>query len=350
MKLSKKQRSIFGIGILCLLIIGGVGYYILHRAHASEKNPDIVAETHDDFPRHPLTGEKLAEEMKDVPQVYGVMIENSADAWPLSGVEDAFLVIEAPVEGNIPRFLAFFSDEQSVERIGPVRSARPYYLDWAEEFSSLYVHVGGSPQALSLLAANESLSDLNEFYQGEYFWRDHTRYAPHNAYTSTELLAQGAQEMKMTMPMYDAWMFTDDAVLDDRGQESASLNWSDGSLYDVAWRYQQEENVYLRMQGKQEVTSADGDNVDAANIIVLETDIEVIDAVGRRSIETLGEGKAIVFQNGTHIDATWKKNDASERSRFYDRETGEEISFVAGKSWIEVVDNLGDVTISFQEE
>ena len=124
--------------------------------------------------RDSLTG-VLIEQRTELKQVYGVMIDEHTDARSQSGIDQAFLVIEAPVEAGIPRLLSFFSEAQDVKKIGPVRSARPYFLDWAKEFGALYAHVGGSDEALenhpnrpgvSLASANETAalieSILNE--------------------------------------------------------------------------------------------------------------------------------------------------------------------------------------------
>lgn len=160
--------------------------------------------------RHPLDGAAVGEETEDLPGVYAVMIDNAVDAWPPSGIERAFLVIEAPVEAGIPRYEAFFAADaaEAVDKIGPVRSARPYFVDWANEFDALYAHVGGSNAALEVISSTGTF-DLNEFYNASSFWRASDRYAPHNAYTSTELLAAavGRAEERGRAPdvLYGVW-------------------------------------------------------------------------------------------------------------------------------------------------
>lgn len=295
----------------------------------------------DNLFRHPLTGAVLDAPLNSLPQVYAVMIENSADAWPLSGLEDAFLVIEAPVEGAIPRFEAFFSSENEVSKIGPVRSARPYYLDWATEFDALYVHVGGSPEALGLIA-DRGMLDLNEFFQGEYFWRDTLRrFAPHNVYTSTELLGEALDELEPEVPEYDSWIFKTDTPLDVEPL-SVTIDWGQGSLYDVTWAYVAGSNSYIRKQGATEVVTADGDQVLANNVVVIAADITVIDSLTRRRIVTIAEGDALIVQDGRIMLGRWKKSGVDERLRFYSA-AGQEIEMNAGKTWIEVVPSLDKV-------
>lgn len=291
--------------------------------------------------RHPLTGEPIATEVAK-PQVFGVMIENSAEAWPLSGLEEAFLVIEAPVEAGIPRFLAFFDANQTVEKIGPVRSARPYYIDWAQEFGALYTHVGGSPAALEQIR-NSGLFDLNQFWNDKYFWRSPDRLAPHNVYTSSELLNRVLINQEESQKFdYGLWSFKDDAPVENSLDSDLSL-YQDSSLYQVYWQYNREENNYLRLQHNEEMKASDGDFIKANNVAVVYTTISIIDSIGRREIETVGQGEALVLQDGKQITAVWKKEAAEDRLRFY-AEDGKEIKWNAGKTWIEVLSTieLGD--------
>ncbi len=323
-----------GAILVCLLLAG----YAFRQAWRPVVSVEPVVEEKVLTFRHPLTGQLLEAEISR-PQVFAVMVENSADAWPLAGIDDAFLVIEAPVEAGIPRFETFFAADQTTEKIGPVRSARPYYLDWAEEFGAVYAHVGGSPDALNLIAAGD-LWDLNEFWNGQYFWRSPNRYAPHNTYTSTELLNKVLTAKKATAPEfnYGLWTFKDDSPTEN--PSDSDLNLEAGSLaYGLSWKYDQEKNNYLRWQGSVEDKVEDGDKIYANNVAVVYTAISVIDSVGRREIETIGEGEALVLQDGKKIPAVWKKESANDRLRFFS-EDGKEIKWNAGKTWIEVVSTL----------
>lgn len=288
-------------------------------------------------PRHPLTGETISTPLAALPHVFGVMIENSADAWPLSGLDQAFLVIEAPVEGNVPRFIAFFSDDQTVSKIGPVRSARPYYLDWNAEFQGIYGHVGGSPEALENILT-DGTRDLNQFFQSEYYYRDElTRYAPHNVYTNTSLLKSAVSEIdekySVGVPSYDSWTFVD-GESQSSTIDTTHIEW--GSGYDIDWTYDPSTNAYHRSQG--------GNTYTANNVVVIATDIGMIpgDDKGRRTIRTIGEGSIMLSQNGVQTSGTWEKLSSTDRLRFYD-EQGKEITMNAGKTWIEVIDDLGSV-------
>jgi len=320
-------RYTLGCFLVCFLLVA----YSFRVIWWPEKSSEPIVVTELPF-RHPLTGEKTESEVTK-PQVFGVMVENSADAWPLAGVEDAFLVIEAPVESSIPRTIAFFYEGQVVEKIGPVRSARPYYLDWAAEFDALYAHCGGSPAALELIKEN-GLWDLNEFWNGKYYWRSPSRLAPHNVYTSTELLSAAASSKEVSIQDYSLWNFKDSLPVENPTDSDLILE--EGLAYETEWHYDQVSNSYVRWQGGVEVKSEDGDSILANNVAVIYTPISVLDGIGRLELETVGQGNALVLQDGKKITAVWKKESTNDRLRFY-AEDGKEISWNAGKTWIEVV-------------
>lgn len=314
-------------------------------------NPKVpYTEAHDNVDvvtlRHPLTGEAV-DAVAPLPQVFAVMIENSADAWPLSGLEDAFLVIEAPVEGMIPRFEVFFADDATTEKIGPVRSARPYYLDWADELDAVYAHVGGSPEALDLIKEYGTI-DLNEFFHGWDFYRSSQRYAPHNTYTTMEQLRTAIDELEPGTPEYEGWTFKDGAVSGE--EKSLSIDWTSGTTYDMTWEYAGVDNRYVRNQGDGWMMTEDNWEIRADNVVVVATDIGVIagDDKGRRTLRTIGMGDAMIFQDGRVIIGTWKKELRTDRLRFYDVD-GKEIAMNAGKTWVEVVGSLGQVTVEASE-
>ncbi len=299
--------------------------------------------------RHPLTGESLEQELAD-PRVLAVMVENMVEAWPLSGIDEAYLIIEAPVEAAIPRLIAYFYEGQEVDVVGPVRSARPYYVDWAEGLDALYAHVGGSPEALELIASRDIL-DLNEFYNGWYFWRDESRGAPHNVYTSTELLFEAYDDYEerngnWTVD-YEAWQFRQGEARPMQDGQLIKMEFSPtyGRLYEARWKYDAGENRYLRYQNGELFTTAHGEWIWADNVVVIETEIEVIDAIGRRHIETISEGDGLLFKNGERIEITWSKESPEDRIKFLEKETGEEIAVNVGKTWIEVLPDLERVQV-----
>lgn len=270
------------------------------------------------------------------PGLYAVMIENHSDARPQSGLAEASLVYEAIVEAPITRFLAIFTTEKNIEKIGPVRSARPFYIDWSQEFSGPYVHVGGSNEALDLLAKSYSF-DLNEFSNGQYFWRAWTRREPHNVYTSSELIGKAAEgkgwEIKND---FASWKYSPEVKSAAQATEQTIEVDFATAEYSVQWEYDQKQNNYIRYQAGKVFEDKENGEIRAKNVAVMYTDSKVIDDYGRRETRTIGSGEAIVFIGGEAKVGEWRRPNLQSRTRFYD-EAGQEISFLPGSTWIEVV-------------
>ncbi len=290
---------------------------------ASSTSPVMLNE------RDLLTG-VFVEHAKPNKQIYGVMIDEHVDARPQTGVDQAFLVIEAPVEAGIPRLLAFFSADQKIDKIGPVRSARPYFVDWVNEFDALYAHVGGSNEALDKISTGITF-DLNQFWHDAQFWRAQDRYAPYNVYSSTDLLVEYVQKKKdsghLSNPLYGVWKFKDADALPDGVRQKFSIVYF-APEYITTWSFDSSVKGYVSNNASVVREDKTSTQVIANNVAVVLTDITVMDKIGRRKIRTIGTGKAFVFQDGKKINGTWKKPSITERLRFFDAK-GEEISMNA---------------------
>jgi hypothetical protein len=265
---------------------------------------------------------------------HAVMIENHPDARPVSGLSKASIVIEAPVEGGITRYLAFFAASTTLPQIGPVRSARPYYVDWADGWNAPYFHVGGSPDALEKIVGLSGFVDVNEFAYGDYFWRDNSRYAPHNVYTKKELMdsvisKKGAASS--TAPL--AWHFQDMASSTNRG-EMAGPRIPYGGSFNVRWAYDKERGVYVRSLAGVAQTDRDGSAIEAENILVIKTEQQVLDSTGRLRVRTTGNGDAVGYRDGKKFILRWRRS-AGEPIRFEGTD-GSEFVFTRGRTWIEV--------------
>ena len=334
----KKTDWQMSVGLLVVVALGALVAMVLpdfvYKASESWSDSDggdVALATYN----HPLTGIGLYEETQEYPAVYGVMIDNHEYAWPPSGIDEAFLVVEAPVEAGISRMLAFFYEGQEIEKIGPVRSARPYYLDWNNELDALYTHVGGSNAALDLIASGSTF-DFNQYWWGSYFWRSNDRFAPHNVYVDTDSLLAFSElrEEAGVAPerLYGLWSFKEPAPT----KESSSIHIDFyAPLYSVDWEYNFQTGRYERWQFDSPHVTDEAVRIEADNIAVVVTDVSIIDYVGRRDIRTTGEGDGYVLQDGQVIEVTWSKPSATERLRFYVGE--EEVAMNAGVTWIEVV-------------
>ena len=284
--------------------------------------------------RRALDGVRVTEGTPE-PDYIAVMIDNIAEALPQSSVAKAPLVIEAPVEGGLTRLMVVFPSNAAFTQLGPVRSARPYYIDWAEEFGALYVHVGGSPAALEKLKSAE-VRDLNEFFAGRFFWRDGKRYAPHNAYVSSVTLADAMRTRPRTAKPLSPWKYKDDEPLVERPAEILEVALGEQGKWRVRWRYDRETNAFARILASGPQLDDDGQAVLAKNVLVQFAKVKVLDDIGRRSIDTVSGGDASVIMDGRIIGGTWKYDRSSARTLFYDA-AGNELALNAGITWVEVV-------------
>ncbi len=285
-----------------------------------------------------LNGEGVESRRDIQPQVVGAMIDNHPDAWPAQGgLGEAKVVYEALAEGGTTRYLAFFSSEQSADTVGPIRSARPYFIDWIREYGdALYLHSGGSPEALDYIK-KINLFDANEFWWGKYYWRSEGVPAPHNLFTNAsrwQVLIRDAGRLASSTS-WQGWRFVTSSEPRTDGEPAAGVLIPFSSQYKVRWQYQADIESYSRFINDEAVGSG-ADNLTAATVIVQFVPTKIIDEEGRRQLATVGGGEARVFSGGRMIRGRWAKTSPTARTRFY-TPLGEEIPLTPGKIWIEVV-------------
>lgn len=323
-------------GALFGFAISGKGRVVQGSAATSTGETVASTSTQDLIPRT-LDGVLVPVDQSRL-QPYAVMVENNPDARPLSGPAKANLVYEVPVEGGMTRFMLVFDATTTVDTIGPVRSARPYFVDLADSLNAVYAHVGGSPAALDQLKAMRKMRDLNEFFNGKYFWRSAKREAPHNTYTRTDLLLEADAAKRWTEGHFRSWRYKDDDPESGTSTYRGDLN---GPNFEATgwqqahWTYRPAENVYQRFEANVMAKDQDGTPVQAKNIVVMLTDGKVLDAEGRLSIRTTGKGKALLYHDGKRESIMWYRT-AGEHLRF-ETVDGLETLFNSGTTWIEIV-------------
>lgn len=263
-----------------------------------------------------------------------VMIENHPDARPVSGLSHASVVFEAPVEGGITRFMAIYDATTTLDEVGPVRSARPYFVDWANGLRASYFHVGGSPESLEKIKTLPNFVDVNEFAYGSSFWRDSRRTAPHNVYTDQDRMDTilGRKQATGTRSV-EAWHFIDLASSTDRG-DVVKIRIPYGGSFNVTWNYDLERGVYVRSQSSAVQKDRDGSAVEAENVVVIKTDQTVLDAIGRLRVRTTGSGEAVAYRDGKKFVLRWRR--ATDGPLRFESTDGTEFLFTRGRTWIQV--------------
>ncbi len=271
-----------------------------------------------------------------------VVIENSPGAIPQSGLSRADLVYEVPVEGGITRFLAVFSG-RDVGKVGPIRSARVYLAEKAKELGAVYVHAGGSPQGVEYIK-EKKIDDIDEFKVFEPFFRVKDKKAPHNLYASTVLLRK-----EMAKLGYDINKLKDEYTFrgpgeEVQGREIDKIVIEYSKNYKVVYKYDKQRGGYIRyVNGKPHIDKLKGAPIVVRNLVIQRVSAKVRDKKGRLYIKFTGKGNADVFMDGKLIEATWIKKTEDDRTRFLGIQ-GEEIRFVPGNIWIEVVPEWVKVT------
>ncbi|QJC53554.1 DUF3048 domain-containing protein [Paenibacillus albicereus] len=286
----------------------------------------------------PLTGEAAQGPIDSRP--YLVMINNHAKARPQSGLGSADLVYEVLAEGEITRFLAVFQSRAFDGAIGPVRSIRPYFIDVGKSLDAVLIHSGGSPDGYGMLS-REKLDHMDEITNaGAYFWRDKSRKAPHNLYTSLEKLAAGSAKKGFETTQRGAVRtlpFVSDPEQAPPGRPSSGLEVTFLlESYKVSYAYDAAARTYKRaINGEPHVDQNDGKQLEAANVVVLEAPHRVLDDVGRREVDLDQGGRAVLFQRGLARDVEWKRGGEQDLIRFYESET--EVPLYPGQTHVLIV-------------
>jgi len=284
-----------------------------------------------------INGLEVSEEISKS-RPLAIMVENHSDARPQSGLGDADIVYEALAEGGITRFLALYQSREA-DWIGPVRSAREYYAQIADEWGALYAHVGGSNEVIAQINKGEykNLDDANEYYNFDFFPRRKDKYEPHHIFTSTEKLRQLIEFHQFSnIANFQPWSFKDDEPATTSVVSNISIDFSRPG-YEVGWEYDSASNAYKRLQYFQpHIDESSGRQIMAKNIVIQIVDVTPVprDPLLSVDVDLTSGGRAMVFMDGKVIESVWKKE--SYRTRFYDS-SNFEIKFNRGPIWVELV-------------
>lgn len=279
-----------------------------------------------------------------------VMIDNHPDAYPQSGMNQAAVVFEGLAEYGITRFIALYADgiTPNLKEIGPVRSTRLYFVQWAMGFHPVYAHAGGSPDGVQLAETTDQFVNFEALQLGKFTWRDNRRIAPHNLYTSADLLRSFAESKGVSEFNESDVGYLFDTIPPASPIEAASVSYffldrssRAGFTYDPA------SNGYHRvMRGSAHMDRVTGQQLWTRNVVVMQVNeaSRAGDAKQRIDQEVVGSGPVQVFMAGRRIDGTWRKESEPAPLRFYDA-NGSEIVFNAGPIWIAAIPTLERLTV-----
>lgn len=284
-----------------------------------------------------------------------LMIDNHPDAYPQSGLNRASVVVEALAEYGITRFVAVFPGELASDerRIGPVRSARLYFVQWAMGFGAYYAHAGGSPTGLQLAESTDQIINLDALRDEStnYFFRvdTATRFAPHNLYTNGTLLQARAGVETTAFSRSDVGFRYRLAL--DVAERGAAQAFSYFFLYDdapVGWKYDPISNNYLRTRfGKAATDEVSQAQLSTQNVVVIAVKEAPIagDDKARIDQQVVGTGEGVLYRDGLREEVTWSKASPEAPLVFLDS-NGQEVLFTAGQIWISAVPDLANISES----
>lgn len=274
-----------------------------------------------------------------------IMLANDTIARPLSGLGEADLVIEMPVVQNgITRLMAVFICN-SPQEIGSIRSSRHDFIPLAMGFDAIYAHWGGSHFALDKLSAKimDNIDALvNPF---DAYYRKAGIYAPHNGFSSIERLVNSANKLGYRLEnKFIGYPHYENNQMLEGDRQNGVLKLGYPAHYAVEYDYNAEKNSYFRLRGgKPEIDKNNNNQVEAKNVVVMFSKSRELEGQ-YNDVDVEGEGKSMIFQNGGAISGTWKKDKGNQKSKLYFLDlNGEEVKFVPGQIWIEIIEPDKDV-------
>ena len=352
---SKKRKGGAGSIIILIILLGlivGLGVAIANNfwsgttetaADGSNQNVAVEPEPEPEPP-------KEIKVFNGNTRPIAVMIDNHSDAWPQAGLNDAYLVYEIIVEGGETRLMAVFKDADEETVVGPTRSSRHYFLDYALENDAIYGHYGWSPRAESDIP-KLGVNNINGiFYNKPTFWRISDKFAPHNAMTSLEQLTKAAEAKKYptTSTQESVLNYVADEFDLEDGEDATEVYIPHSYIQKVTYKYDEDTKRYTRYaRGKLQKDYNTGDEVTTKNIIIeFCNNSPLNDGTGkdRQDLSNIGTFDGYYITNGKAIEIECVKKSRKEQTVYKDL-NGNEINVNDGNTWIHICPKDAKVSI-----
>lgn len=337
-KAKKKSGNKLVIAVVAVLVaVMGIGAAAVIMGGEPASKLPIVAEAK--TYENPLTGQVSLDKLPARP--LQVSIDNVGDAIPQSWLSKADIIYEFPVEGEQTRLQAIYYG-QFPEEFGPIRSTRPYFVDLAREYKSVFLAHGWSPQAKRYLLS-DVIPYINAMNSDCHFYRVDDKVAPHNSYikwkeVKKKIDQQGWWDEKKDLNKFD---FLNGGQCNE-GAEATNIKFEYGAI-DFAFKYDPEENRYSRtVFGQKHVDHETDRQLTTYNILVQKVKSRSLDSKGRLKIDMCAGGDAILFTNGVAVKGTWSRKNLDSFTVFVDEE-GNQMKLTRGNTWVEVVDQNCDI-------
>ena len=339
MKNSKSVKILIFILSMLIIIAGCIlGYKIIKN---KQNTPTVSEEKQENnVMTVEVKEEKKVEIFQGDNRPVAVMIDNHSDAWPQAGLQKAYMIYEIIVEGGETRLMALFKDK-NVEKIGPVRSARHYFIDYAMENDAIYAHFGESPQAESDIN-RYSINDIDGIAEdGTTFWRVKDKAAPHNAVTSMEKLLKSANKKryKTTSSKESVLKYVTDEINLEDGQDANTVIIPHSTLQVVKYEYDAENKNYKRYARNKEQKDWETKNtITTKNIIITFCDNYTLtdsENKGRQGIKNIGTFDGYYITNGKAQKIKCIKDKRENQTKYQDLD-GKEIKINDGNTFVNI--------------
>ena len=341
-----KGTKIFVVILILLILVAGglLALKMFNNNDVQEANTNAVNETTQEevVVQKPKT---LSGDSRPI----AVMIDNNINAMPQAGLLEADIIYEIIVEGGESRLMLILQDKD-LDKIGPIRSARHYFLDYALENDAIYVHYGWSPQAQSDITSL-GVDNINGIYESaDSFWRVDDKYAPHNAVTSTKNILEIADRKgyRVEKEKENVLNYVVDEVnlADGEIANTVTIPYSSGNV--VKYEYDEDLKEYVRYsRGEKQVDWDTEKTVTTKNIIIEKarnTTLNDGSGKGRQTLDNIKELDGYYITNGKAIKITCDKTTRSGQTVYKDLE-GNEIDVNDGKTFIQICPLDAEITI-----
>ena len=355
----RRAKSVFGkifatIILIAILVFGALFFF---RPSFTENVADEIKTENavaDKIYYSPLTGLESTNEKISTAEATCIMIENSVDARPQSGLTAAGVVYEAVAEGGITRFMAVYQDELP-SWVGPIRSARQTFVHLSRQYSCGYVHVGGAANTASTLGSNGYRNLDGGYYEGQYVFRISSRYAPHNVYTDAQHLKEWSNNKGWRESKFTGFkrIKPDTSVEPEKHNATTiTVTMSGDDSYNVSWKYNANTNKYARSHvagGAHMESTKSGQQNQITTDVVIAMKASTVTRPGTLFYDhtTTGSGEAYIFQNGVVRKATWRRANVTDELGFYDDENNA-IELNRGHTWISIYNNTAGGHVSWK--
>ena len=348
---SKKKKIIIIVSVvaLILILVSILGFKIWKDKQRIQPQVENTGDTQAEEKKEEKKENKKINIYKGDDRVIAVMIDNHKGAWPQAGLNSTYAVYEIVVEGGETRLMALFKGAD-LETIGPVRSSRHYFLDYAMENDAIYTHYGWSPQAKNDIS-KFGVNNLNGIYYSKpTFWRVSTKRSPHNAMTSTKQILKAANKKGYRTDSKETSVlnYVSEEVNLKNGIKAETVKIPHSYLQSVKYVYNAKTKRYTRYaRGILQKDYTTGKEITTKNIIIQysnNADLNDGSTKGRQTLNNIGTFNGYYITNGKAIKISCIKS-SRESKTIYKDEKGKIINVNDGNTWFNICPKNAKVVI-----